>query len=338
MNKRTLIIPFALSAACLFAGTVPAFAAGSFTVEDAKNVAASYLPSGCTFLRSETDSREYELKYYNESSGELYDLDVSRTTQKVTKLESQKIGSRGSDEVSLSTENVEKLVKDQYPSASGISVSLDRDDGYYIYEASLTDGDSRVELKLHPTTGEILEKDIDYSYITPASVSRIYSGSIISYEKAQTLALDHVSGAMVTDIDLDQESGTLVYEIELYKDGVEYDLILNAWTGEKLHLSSHQDIWDDDDSFHWNHHGIAEGSAHHSSHHSSASAASISLAEAKELLLAKVPSAQIKELELDTEDGRLVYEGELRNGNMEYEFQLDASTGVFIEWEQEYDD
>ena len=34
---------------------------------------------------------------------------------------------------------------------------------------------------------------------------------------------------------------------------------------------------------------------------------------------------------------RQVYEGELREGRTEYEFKIDASTGNFIQWEQDWD-
>lgn len=343
MRKKHLILPLAVSAACLLVISAPVFgAADSFTVEDAKKLAASYLPSGSTFIRSETDSREYELKYYNETSQELYELEVSRVTKEVTKLDSQKLDHRGATEVTLTTAEIEKLVKKQYPSAANLSVWLDEDDGYYIYEAALTADGCRIELELHPKTGEILERDMDYTYVEPDSAAQSAS-SLIGYEKAKALALEQVPDAIITDIELEKESGTLVYEIELYKDGYEYDLLLNAQTGAKIYLSSHRDLWDDADSYHWDHHSTSYSAAgrHHSSHHktsASSAAPAISIEQAKQILLEKVPGATIKELELDTDDGRLIYEGELRKGQTEYEFEMDADTGRFLEWEEDYDD
>lgn len=42
-------------------------------------------------------------------------------------------------------------------------------------------------------------------------------------------------------------------------------------------------------------------------------------------------------LEFDFDDGRAVYEGELREGRTEYDFEIDAATGNFIKWEQDWD-
>ena len=45
------------------------------------------------------------------------------------------------------------------------------------------------------------------------------------------------------------------------------------------------------------------------------------------------PGAEVEELELDREDGRLVYEGEAWLGGVEYEFELEATVGRLIEWQ-----
>ena len=56
--------------------------------------------------------------------------------------------------------------------------------------------------------------------------------------------------------------------------------------------------------------------------------------EAAALALSRVEGAgnnNIK-IELDWDDGRPIYEGEIRYGALEYEFEMDAYTGDFIEW------
>lgn len=55
-------------------------------------------------------------------------------------------------------------------------------------------------------------------------------------EEAKTIAVGH-AGFSVSDVNfsktkLEKEHGTMVYEIEFYKDGMEYEYEINAETGE----------------------------------------------------------------------------------------------------------
>jgi uncharacterized membrane protein YkoI len=64
--------------------------------------------------------------------------------------------------------------------------------------------------------------------------------------------------------------------------------------------------------------------------------------KAKQLALARVEGASSEHLwdfDLDRDDGRMEYEGEIRYNGMEYEFEIDAKSGEFIKWnsEKEYD-
>ena len=43
------------------------------------------------------------------------------------------------------------------------------------------------------------------------------------------------------------------------------------------------------------------------------------------------------EFKLELDDGRALYEGELRSGAMEYEFEIDAVTGAIVDWEADRD-
>lgn len=65
----------------------------------------------------------------------------------------------------------------------------------------------------------------------------------------------------------------------------------------------------------------------------------ISLANAKEMALKRVSGANdnhIVKIKEDTEDGRKVFEGKIIYNNFEYEFEIDANSGIFMEWEMEY--
>lgn len=68
----------------------------------------------------------------------------------------------------------------------------------------------------------------------------------------------------------------------------------------------------------------------------------ITLAKAKSIALnhADLKASQVyfTEAKLDRDDGILIYELEFRRGRMEYSYEIKASNGKILDWEQEYDD
>ena len=56
----------------------------------------------------------------------------------------------------------------------------------------------------------------------------------VSEDDVRAAALRAVPGATVTDVDLDEEDGYLVYEADLWRDGVEFDVTVDAGTGQVL--------------------------------------------------------------------------------------------------------
>ena len=62
----------------------------------------------------------------------------------------------------------------------------------------------------------------------------------------------------------------------------------------------------------------------------------ISSDEAVQSALARVPGAtdaNVTEFNRDYENGRLEYEGEIHYNGYEYDFEIDADTGIFTKWE-----
>lgn len=59
--------------------------------------------------------------------------------------------------------------------------------------------------------------------------------------------------------------------------------------------------------------------------------------QATELVVARVEGLTAQEVRIHEEydDGRQVYEGEAWYNGTEYEFEIDASTGAFLNWSAE---
>ena len=68
----------------------------------------------------------------------------------------------------------------------------------------------------------------------------------------------------------------------------------------------------------------------------------IGYAKAKSIALNHAGVSESKaydmDVELDDEDGKLVYEIEFKSGNMEYDYEIDAASGTILKHEVERED
>lgn len=70
----------------------------------------------------------------------------------------------------------------------------------------------------------------------------------ISLEEAQAIALREIPAGTITERELDDEDGYLVYEIELLQDGQEFEVLVDAGNGSVLEVERDDDDDDDDDA------------------------------------------------------------------------------------------
>ena len=61
----------------------------------------------------------------------------------------------------------------------------------------------------------------------------------------------------------------------------------------------------------------------------------ISEQQAKDIALKEAQGGQITKFKLDRENGRMVYEIEVMDGNIEKDYEIDAETGAIVKLEQE---
>ena len=152
----------------------------------------------------------------------------------------------------------------------------------------------------------------------------------IGVEKAKEIAMSHagVSAGSVSFVKakLDYEDGVKVYDIEFYSGNVEYDYEINAATGAIV--SFDQDI---------ENYAIPTQPA---AAPTQAAASGISADRAKQIALshAGVSGASFTKVELDTDDGVRIYEIEFKVGNVEYDYDIDATSGAILSSSSEIDD
>ena len=69
---------------------------------------------------------------------------------------------------------------------------------------------------------------------------------------------------------------------------------------------------------------------------STSALAAISEQQAKDIALKEAQGGQITRFNLDKENGRMVYEVEVMNGNIEKDYEIDAETGAIVKLDQEH--
>lgn len=165
---------------------------------------------------------------------------------------------------------------------------------------------------------------VELTTMNYAAAQKADSGDYITADKAKTIALNDAgvkaSDAVFLKVRLDWDDGRAEYEVEFYSGNVEYDYDIDALTGAIR--SSDRDLEDFD---------IWSGN-------SAASGDYITAEKAKSIALGRAPSgATVVKCQLDRDDGRAVYEVEMRSGRMEYDCDIDALTGAILSWESDYD-
>ncbi len=351
MNKKTAMIAAVVAVVLIGAIVVSTSFSSALTLDEAKEIAKGYVPATATFITSEEEENKYEVMFHDDANAEGFEVEVSKNTKKVKKVESQLDNDLGAEKVELKEADVEKIIKEKFDGVTSVKVTLNKDNGLYAYEADFKSNEFYGDADVHPVTGAILESTIKFgTAVTIPSDDKNddQTGDFLSYEEVEKAVLKAAGGGFVKDIDLEKKKGNYYYEVELIKDGKEYDYIVDAKTG-KVTLENEHDAYfdyDDDDDWDDDHHdGNIDGGNQSTGNNSQGGTSGgsddngrISYEKAKSIVLAKIPGATIVKLKLEKDDGIYVYEGEAILGNYEYEFEINASSGVIIDWDKEHID
>ena len=142
---------------------------------------------------------------------------------------------------------------------------------------------------------------------------------------AGTTALDSVTA----EVDSELDESPAHYEVELHTAWGEFEYLVDAYTGKVF--SGQKDL-------------LAAVSTPNATTKPTAPSdgADIGHAKAKSIALNHAGLSENQaydmDIELDDEDGTLVYEVEFKSGGMEYSYEINAATGAILKHETELDD
>ena len=141
-------------------------------------------------------------------------------------------------------------------------------------------------------------------------------------------------GSVTAEVDPELDEFPAHYEVELQTQWGEFEYLVDAYTGKVL--SGQKDL-------------LAAVSASNETTKPSGqkpapsgTVQDIGYAKAKSIALNHASLSENQaydmDIELDDEDGKLVYEIEFKSGNMEYDYEIDAASGAILKHEAELDD
>lgn len=199
-----------------------------------------------------------------------------------------------------------------------IFAKLDYNHGQREYEVEFFAGNKEYDYEIDASTGAVLSFDQDIEWYTPGSAAQ--SNTDIGAEEAKQIALNHagVSAAETVFLhaEFDYDDGLRVYDVEFFAGNQEYDYKIDAASGAIVSFDFDVEWYTVQPSANGY---IGEG-------------------EAKRIVEQTAGTTGIfTDFKMEVDDGRVLYEGEMRDGWMEYGFKIDAVSGAILDWDMDWD-
>ena len=147
---------------------------------------------------------------------------------------------------------------------------------------------------------------------------------LMSIEEVKALAEKEVGG-LVSDIELEQKKSGAVFEVEVQTDKAEYELNIDAKTGEVLRVKeeAHSDEYSLKDT---------------KSLQAMVADGKLITEQAAIDIATKQAAGTLTKVKLKEKDGNTYYKIEIQDDKFEHEFKIDAVTGSVLEYEKDSND
>lgn len=266
----------------------------------------------------------------------------------------------------ISKSKCKKLAKKKVSRGTIISIVRKRSDGIDLYKVKMRKGNKKYELKFHARTGKLLEYEWElmaknHNTNTKKSPATTQSKPTtkpqptetskpttkpqptetpqptttgITLEAAKNIVLSDagVSAADVvfTKAEKDKEDGIFVYEIEFYTADTEYEYEINASTGAiyKKEVETRNN-------------GGSTGNTGNTGNtgENQTPQVAVSMEQAKAIAATdagvSVTEVLFAEAKLELDDGIWVYDLKFYKDSLEYEYEIDATTGAILDVDKE---
>ena len=159
------------------------------------------------------------------------------------------------------------IMTEKVPGAEIIKFELEKDDGVLKYDGTLIKDNMEYDIDVNAQTGKIIsfeeevydedEKLEDQAIRNETNQDKNISNqktdstNYISEEEAKKIMKNKASGATLVDFEFDIDDGRAEYEGELVENNIEYDIVVDAITGDVVEFETDydDDKYDYDDDY-----------------------------------------------------------------------------------------
>ena len=211
--KRKYLMAMILCLCCAFAFTSPVFALSKST---AVKTAKKYVPSGAVLKDTDREGDGWEVEFKKKKTE--YTVLIS-SANKLLEKDMERVNMHGGQNKKVTAAKATAIVQSTYSPTSILKATARYDDGY-VYKVAFKGKKYLGVAVVNRTNNTIIESTKVYK------TSGYYS-PFKAYEKA----LKKVKNGSLTDVNVDYEKKKWIYEFEMIKGNVEYEVKINAKTG-----------------------------------------------------------------------------------------------------------
>lgn len=348
--RANAAVPFERAAALtvaeldqLLKAGVPGLPIGAGEAAAAAETYAGTLVMDSVLARVEPELDEtpahYEVELYLTAAGKKYEYKVDAYTGKILSGQGDILNVSAAAELISETEAfnaAEAHAGAQYPDLAAGNCFVDSnrlkwEDGRQVYEVEFTLGGYEFEYDIDALTGAVLDWDVEYRNVTPATEDPAPTGTDYIGEEAAKLAALRDAGCAESDTTYCNsyhhydDGCPEYYRVEFMMGETRYVYRIDHHSGQVLGCERHMT-----QSGHGGHHG----GGHHGNW---TAAADVGEEAAKSAAFAHAGCtlSQVEKLKTkrDQEDNGLEYEVEFEWNGREYEYVIDGATGEILEYE-----
>ena len=197
-------------------------------------------------LKWEDGVQVYELEFH--ASEAEYDYEIDAVTGAIISKDAEGRWNNQGGPVDLEGAKAVALADAGVKAADAVfrKSELEWKDGVKVYDIEFYTSEAEYDYEIDASTGSVLDKSMElFENHVPSADLQGSAGSYIGVDQAKAIAVSN-SGFKAEDViftktKLERDKGSVRYEVEFYKDRMEYEYSIDAYTGSILEYESEYD-------------------------------------------------------------------------------------------------